>query len=101
MPRLNSFSIIGVILIGVAIYALGKGVGFEFDPGVPSERGEPVFYLIVGVLMLVNGLVLPRQTADDEEAEQDGDSGRPANERTADGRGQAKAAAVSSGRPPK
>lgn len=69
MPRLNSFSIIGVILVAVAIYALVRGSGFEFDPGVPSEKGEPIFYLIVGALMLINGFVLPPPATDDENSE--------------------------------
>ncbi len=59
LPRVSSFFWIGVVLLGIGFYAMHKGPSFMFDAGVPPEPHEEIFYLIVGVIMIVNGLVHP------------------------------------------
>jgi len=59
VPRVSSFFWIGIVLLGIGFYALHAGPSFMFDPGVPPERHEAIYYLIVGVIMVVNGLVHP------------------------------------------
>jgi|SRR5579883_2167277 len=54
-PRLSSFTIIGIILLAIGIYGLIPGTRFVFDPGLPAEPGEALYYILVGVLMIVNG----------------------------------------------
>jgi hypothetical protein len=58
---LNSFILLGVALIGLALAGFVGGGKFVFDPGRPSQNA-PVFYLIAGVLMLVNGRLQPPQS---------------------------------------
>ncbi|MDR3709933.1 MAG: hypothetical protein P4L33_16675 [Capsulimonadaceae bacterium] len=65
-PRVSSFFWIGLVLLGIGAYALFKGPGFMFDPGVPPEPHEALFYLAIGVVMVVNGVIHP--TASVEEA---------------------------------
>ena len=58
--RWNSFTVIGLILILIGIYGLIKGPGFQFDAGLPPEQYEGFYYIIVGLLMTANGLVVPK-----------------------------------------
>jgi uncharacterized membrane protein len=55
IPRLSSFTIIGLILILIGIYGLAHGPSFQYDLGVQAESGEGYYYLIVGIVMIVNG----------------------------------------------
>jgi sulfite exporter TauE/SafE len=55
LPRLSSFTVIGVILILIGIYGLAHGPSFQYDLGVQADRHEGVYYLLVGALMIVNG----------------------------------------------
>lgn len=69
-PRLSSFTIIGVVLLLIGIYGRIRGASFSFDPGTPTEPGEAYYYMLVGVLMIVNGffvmkpLPLPEQKSE-------------------------------------
>jgi len=57
--RWNSFTIIGILLILVGLFGLAKGPTFQFDPGLPSAPYTWLYYVIVGGLMIVNGLIVP------------------------------------------
>lgn len=57
MPRVSSFFWIGVALVAIGLFALYKGPGFMFDPGVTPEPHEAAIYLLVGVIMMVNGFI--------------------------------------------
>jgi hypothetical protein len=50
LPRLSSFTVIGVILILIGIYGLAHGPSFQYDLGVQADRHEGVYYLLVGAL---------------------------------------------------
>jgi hypothetical protein len=65
LPRVSSFFWIGVVLVGIAAYAMHCGSGFMFDPGVTPEPHEAIYYLIVGVIMIVNGLIHSTPLFDD------------------------------------
>jgi hypothetical protein len=54
VPRLSSFTIIGVILIFIAVYGILHGPSFQYDLGVVSDSHEAVYYIVVGVLMIAN-----------------------------------------------
>ena len=61
---LSTFSIIGLILIVLAIVGLVSGPSFVFDPGQSADGKDPWYYqpgyyIIVGILMLLNGLISP------------------------------------------
>ena len=73
--RWNSFTIIGIILIAVGLFGVVKGPTFEFDPGLPNAPYTWLYYILVGVLMIVNGVVGPLQTTSDTDAKADGASG--------------------------
>ena len=64
--RWNSFTVIGLVLLAIGLYSLIRGAGFQFDSGLPAEVGEPWFYLLVGVLMVLNGVVQPSMVVSDE-----------------------------------
>lgn len=66
LPHVNSFFWIGLLLIGIAIYSFFKPA-FQFDAGVPNERFESLIYLVVGVLMLVNGLIHPAPAVEENQ----------------------------------
>ena len=75
-PRFSSFTVIGVILLGIGIYGLvqqHRGVGFEFDPGMPAEPGEAWYYIFVGLLMIVNGYFWMKQPASTTSGEEAGE----------------------------
>ena len=55
----NSFNLLGILLIAVALVGAVSGGKFVFDPGRPQRGFEWAFYLIAGVLMLVNGFLSP------------------------------------------
>jgi hypothetical protein len=56
---LSTFTIIGVLLVVLGIVGLDMGGRFVFDPGQRPDSHEPWYYIIVGVLMLVNGIFTP------------------------------------------
>jgi hypothetical protein len=79
---LSAFTIIGIILVGLGIYGIIKGSSFVFDPGQISTGKEAWYYLIIGVLMILNGFMLPvplpgDKTSGDKEA--GGDKARAAS----------------------
>ena len=75
-PRLSSFTVIGIVLLVIGIYGLVPGTKFTFDPGVPPEHGEAFYYILVGVLMIVNGFFLmkplPQISSKDDDKGQGG-----------------------------
>lgn len=76
---LSTFSLIGLVLIGLGTAGLVirlLGHSFMFDPGQPSDGREPWYYLAVGVLMLVNGLATPLHPAE-KPREKPGQPGEP------------------------
>lgn len=44
-------------LVVIGIYAIHRGPSFMFDPGIPPEPHEAIYYLIVGVVMMINGFI--------------------------------------------
>ena len=76
IPRLGSFFWIGLILLAIGLYGLYRGPHFMFDPGVQPEPGEAWYYLVVGVLMMVNGVVHPLPIPEDTKPERK-DPGTP------------------------
>ncbi len=54
---LNSFILIGIILIGVSIAGFATGSKFVTEAGQKPDSLSSLVYLGVGVLMLVNGYV--------------------------------------------
>ena len=54
---LNSFNILGVILLIVGVMGLLSGGKMVFDPGRAQNGNEWLVYLIAGGLMLVNGFL--------------------------------------------
>jgi len=67
---LSTFTVIGVLLIGLGIAALvirHSGHRFVFDPGQVETGREPFYYIIVGVLMVVNGIMTPLPDPDNDD----------------------------------
>jgi uncharacterized membrane protein len=67
---LSTFTVIGVLLIGLGIVALvakHSGHKFVFDPGQTETGNEPIYYIVVGALMVLNGIVTPLPDQDDED----------------------------------
>jgi len=69
LPRVNSFFWIGVALLGIGAYAMHRGPMFMFDPGVKPEPHETLYYLIVGVIMILNGFIHSNSLLDDAPAD--------------------------------
>lgn len=55
----NSFNLLGILLIVVALIGAFSGGRFVFDPGRAQRGYEWALYLLAGVLMLVNGVLPP------------------------------------------
>jgi hypothetical protein len=72
--RWNSFTVIGLILVVIGAYGLLRGAGFEFDSGLPAEPREGFYYILVGVLMIVNGCIVPSALAEPAAKEPSADS---------------------------
>jgi len=70
LPKVSSFFWIGLILLVIGIYAQIKGSAFRFDAGVPPEPHEALYYIITGVVMIVNGLVHPLPSDEEKQASQ-------------------------------
>ena len=56
---LSTFTVIGAILIGLGIVGLILGSRFVYDPGQPVTGKEAWCYLVIGALMVLNGLMTP------------------------------------------
>jgi len=63
----NSFNLLGVILIGVALIGALQGRNMMFDPGRESRGTEWIIYLVAGALMLVNGFLPPAHVEDEDD----------------------------------
>lgn len=57
LRRLNSFHLLGALLLTVAVIGLASGGKFVYDPGRPIRGNEWVIYGLAGVLMLVNSFL--------------------------------------------
>ena len=56
---LSTFTVIGAILIVLGIVGLIMGPRFVYDPGQPVTGKEAWCYLVIGALMVLNGLMTP------------------------------------------
>ena len=56
---LSTFTVIGAILIVLGIVGLILGPRFVYDPGQPVTGKEAWCYLIIGALMVLNGVMTP------------------------------------------
>ena len=56
---LSTFTVIGAVLIGLGIVGLILGPRFVYDPGQPVTGKEAWCYLIIGALMVLNGVLTP------------------------------------------
>ncbi len=63
---LSTFTLIGLLLLVLGLVGLvmqHTGSNFVFDPGQPPPTSgpdnTPWYYLVIGALMVLNGLVLP------------------------------------------
>jgi hypothetical protein len=56
---LSTFTVIGAILIVLGIVGLILGPRFIYDPGQPVTGKEAWCYLIIGILMVMNGVMTP------------------------------------------
>jgi len=65
---LSTFSILGILLIILGIVGKVIGPRFVYDPGQVADGNEAWYYLAVGALMLLNGLILPALTAEEKNA---------------------------------
>ena len=70
---LSTFTVIGALLIVLGLAGLFLGTKFVYDPGQVSDGHEPWYYILVGVLMIVNGIFSPApepaEKTDDAKAE--------------------------------
>ena len=70
---LSTFTVIGALLMVLGVVGLVLGHRFVYDPGQVSDGNEPWYYILVGVLMIVNGIFSPApdpaEKADDEAVE--------------------------------
>ncbi|MGC4047069.1 MAG: hypothetical protein QM758_25010 [Armatimonas sp.] len=68
--RINSFHLLGVLLLLVAIVGLASGGKMVYDPGRVVKGNEWMIYGLAGVLMFVNGVLPsnePKQRGDKAE----------------------------------
>lgn len=56
---LSTFTVIGAILIVLGIVGLILGSRFVYDPGQPVTGKEAWCYLVIGILMVMNGVLTP------------------------------------------
>ena len=56
---LSTFTVIGAILIVLGIAGLVLGPRFVYDPGQPVTGKEAWCYLVIGALMVMNGVLTP------------------------------------------
>ncbi len=55
----STFTVIGAILIVLGIVGLIVGPRFVYDPGQPVTGKEAWCYLVIGALMVLNGVMTP------------------------------------------
>lgn len=65
---LSTFTVIGFGLIVLGIVGLVNHT-FVFDPGQIPDAREPWYYIVVGALMIVNGIFTPPSSTDDKQDE--------------------------------
>jgi len=68
---LSTFTVIGVVLIALGVYGLINH-SFVFDPGQVPDHYEPWYYIVVGILSIVNGIFTPPNPADDKSEDDSG-----------------------------
>ena len=56
---LSTFTVIGAVLIVLGVVGLIMGPRFVYDPGQPVTGKEAWCYLVIGALMVLNGLMTP------------------------------------------
>jgi|GEM_PF-1080825 len=56
---LSTFTVIGAVLIVLGLVGLVMGPRFVYDPGQPVTGKEAWCYLVIGALMVLNGLLTP------------------------------------------
>lgn len=56
---LSTFTVIGAALIVLGIIGLVMGPRFVYDPGQPVTGKEAWCYLVIGALMVLNGVLTP------------------------------------------
>jgi len=56
---LSTFTVIGGVLIALGIVGLILGPRFVYDPGQPVTGKESWCYVVIGALMVLNGLMTP------------------------------------------
>ncbi len=61
---LSTFTVIGAVLIVLGIVGLVMGPHFVYDPGQPVTGKEAWCYLVIGALMVLNGLMTPAPAED-------------------------------------
>ena len=67
---LSTFTLLGALLLilgAVGLTLQHSGAGFVFDPGQPppadGKDNTPWYYLVIGALMVLNGLLTPPSPA--------------------------------------
>lgn len=65
---LSTFTLLGILLIALGVVGKVLGPRFVFDPGQIADGNECWYYLTVGALMVLNGLVTPLLPADERRA---------------------------------
>lgn len=73
---LSTFTVIGVVLIALGIVGLVLGPRFVYDPGQPVTGKEAWCYLVIGILMVVNGFVTPAPTEEKQSPRVTGKNGQ-------------------------
>ena len=66
---LSTFTLLGLLLVALGVVGKVLGPRFVFDPGQIADGNEAWYYIIVGALMVLNGLVTPALPADERGAE--------------------------------
>ncbi len=62
---LSTFTVLGALLLVLGVAGLVLGPRFIYDPGQIATGHEALCYLLVGVLMLVNGVLAPSTVHED------------------------------------
>ena len=76
---LSTFTVIGAILIALGIVGLIMGPRFVYDPGQPVTGKEAWCYLVIGILMVMNGVMTPSPEDKAQEKAPPRLTGRPAS----------------------
>lgn len=65
---LSTFTLLGALLIALGVIGKVLGPRFIFDPGQIADGNEAWYYITVGALMVVNGMLSPALPADETQA---------------------------------